>query len=199
MDEPNDDARAVHDAGVAPRWGRTTDRRWVRWSRKLKAAFLDHLASTCNVRDSAEAIGVDPGSIYVLRRRDKAFAAAWGEALEAGYEMLETQLVGHALSGGGARSITNGDVEHTGPIDVDLALRLLGTHRGAMAGKPSRGGPKPRTATREETNAVLLRKLKIVETRLRSEAERAAAIPLLPDTTDAIIDVATGVPARDCA
>ena len=174
MDEPNDDARVVHRDGVTPRWGRTTDRRWVRWSKKLKAAFLDHLAATCNVKESAEAIGVEPKSIYILRRRDPAFAAAWAEALQAGYEMLETQLVGHALSGGGARTITNGgdagSGDDVGGIDVDLALRLLGTHRNAMLGKPFKGGPRPRTATREETNAAILKKLKAVEDRVRREA-----------------------------
>lgn len=169
MDEPKDDARVVHRAGVTPRWGRTTDRRWVRWSAKLKAAFLDHLAATCNVSEAAEAIGVEPCSVYVLRRRDPAFRAGWSEALMQGYEMLETQLVGHALSGGGARTMANGDVARTGGIDVELAMRLLGQHRAAMAGKPFRGGPKLHTATREETNTAILKKLRAL-----------GALPALP-------------------
>ncbi|OYY70025.1 MAG: hypothetical protein B7Y47_11065 [Sphingomonas sp. 28-63-12] len=61
-----------------------TGRKWVRWTAKKKAAFLDHLAATCNVKESAAVIGVDPGSVYALRRHDLAFSAAWLDALEAG-------------------------------------------------------------------------------------------------------------------
>lgn len=148
-------------AWVPPRYARSRmkGRRWVRWSIKKKELFLDHLAATCNVKQSAAVAGVDPVSVYALRRRDAAFVAAWGEALALGYEMIETQLVGHALEGSGARAITNGAVEKTGPIDVELALRLLSHHGAAMAGRVPRGGPKRQRASREETEAAILKRL----------------------------------------
>ena len=141
-----------------------TGRKWVRWTAKKKAAFLDHLAATCNVSESAAVIGVDPCSVYALRRHDPVFLAAWHDALEAGYAMLETQLVGHALSGGG-RMIANGATELTGPIDVDLALRLLATHKTRAENRPRRGGPPLLRASPEDTDAAILKKLRAMEKR----------------------------------
>lgn len=142
----------------------TPGRKWVRWNAKMRAAFLDHLAATCNVKEAAAEIGVEPASVYLLRRRDPQFAADWLTALQLGYDMLETLLVGHALTGGG-RTITIGDTDRFGPIDTDLALRLLSAHRNAMLGKGRRGGPRPGRATTEETNAAILKKLATLEKR----------------------------------
>ena len=106
-----------------------------------KAAFLDHLASACNVKAAAIAAGISVTAVYKLRRRDEAFAAAWVDALIQGYVSLETQLVGHALAGDGAKIDTGS--EAIGPIDRDLALKLLTVHGQRLRGKPSTGGPKP--------------------------------------------------------
>lgn len=138
----------------------TFGRKWVRWSAKRREAFLDHLAGTCNVKEAAAAVGVDPGCVYYLRRQDASFAEAWREALTLGYDMLETQLIGHAMANDGSRMIRNGAM---GEFDVDLALRLLSHHRNAMQGKPFRGGPKLRRATREETDEAILRKIDAIE------------------------------------
>ncbi|RYY26260.1 MAG: hypothetical protein EOP62_10455 [Sphingomonadales bacterium] len=154
----------THRAVTTDGYSAFTGRKWVRWTAKMRASFLDHLAATCNVQASAEYIGVDPGSVYVLRRRDAKFADAWGEALALGYEMLETLLVGHALSGDDGDVLNCGVEMRSGPIQVDLALRLLQAHRNAE-GKPKRGGPKRQFATADETDAVLMKKLAVIEAR----------------------------------
>jgi hypothetical protein len=141
----------------ADRRSAKTTRGWVRWTRRMKKEFLDHLAATCNVRGAAAAIGVDPVSVYALRRRDEAFYLAWEEAVVAGYQMLETQLIGHCLAGGGT-TIDNG-ADEFGSIDKDMALRLLTSHR-AGRDKVIRGGPRPQVARRDETDAAILKKLK---------------------------------------
>ncbi len=139
------------------------------WTTKMKAAFLDHLAATCNVKASAGAIDVDPSSVYGLRRKDKKFRAQWADAVECGYEMLETQLIGHALDGGGP-ALINGDVAATGPIDVRLALALLTSHRGRRDGSRDKDGPKYKTVSAEQTNASILRKLGAMK---RARAQRS--------------------------
>ncbi|WP_169798351.1 hypothetical protein [Sphingomonas soli] len=165
----------THRAVIAEGYGAFTGRKWVRWTAKMRASFLDHLAATCNVRASAEFIGVDPVSVYALRRRDAKFADDWGEALALGYEMLETLLVGHALSGDTGDVLNCGVETRAGPVTVDLAMRLLSAHRHAE-GKPRRGGPKPQFAPRDETDAVLMKKLAQIEGRLaREKAEAASA------------------------
>lgn len=140
-------------------------RHWIRWNKAMRQGFLDHLAATGNVGQSAAAIGVDPRSIYNLRRRDPQFAAGWGEALALGYQMIETRLIGHVLGGGGACDPVTG--EELPPINAELALRMLATERNRQAGAPYKGGPKLRRASEEETNAALMKKLDAVEKRMR--------------------------------
>jgi len=144
-------------------------RRWVRWNKAKRRGFLDHLAATCDVKASAAAIGVDPASVYYLRRRDAAFAAEWAEALLLGYQMLETRLVGHALAGRGTAEAMPRD--GLDPIDAHLALTLLAAHRNALAGVPHKGGPRLKRATEEETNAALMKKLDAIEKSMREEQE----------------------------
>lgn len=145
-----------------------TGRKWVRWTQRMKADFLDHLAATCNVKASAASIGVDPASVYNLRRHDLEFLEQWEQALRCGYQLLETQLVGHALGGEGGRDLRNGDPER--PIPVELALKLLQTRRTALAGRAGRSGPPRHRATREETTAAIMKKLAALEAKLREEA-----------------------------
>ena len=126
-------------------------------TRAERDAFLATLAATCNVRASAARAGVSPDRLYRLRDRDARFRAGWAEALEAGYQLLETRLVGHALAGGGP-VLTDDDAEQTGPIDVELAKWLLAMRQSRLTGSREGGGTG--RATAEETNAAILRKLK---------------------------------------
>ena len=138
----------------------------VRWNRRMKAGFLDTLAATANVMVSAAAIGVDPVSVYALRRRDPAFLAEWGLALEQGYQLIETLLVGHVLASGGLASPVACPDERA-PIDFDAALRLLNQHRATVhgAGRTRRGGPKLQRASDTETDAAILKKLAALDKR----------------------------------
>lgn len=162
--------RAYTDSAHAPF---DQDRKWVRWTKTMRETFLDHLAATCNVREAAAVIGVIPGSVYSLRRREPKFAAAWEEALALGYQMLETRVVGHVLAGGTRRDPLGCGVDSIlGAIDFESALRLLVAHRNAP-GKPRTHGRGPQFATRDETDTMLLKRLKAIELRRAREAERA--------------------------
>lgn len=143
--------------------------KWIRWTRAMREAFLDHLAATCNVKQSARAAGVSHAAVYRLRRRDPGFAAAWGEALALGYQMLETQAVGHVLAGQGAGPIDLGPGEEAIEIDLVAAMKLLTTHRNAT-GKPHRGGVGRKFADPDDTDRVLLGKLRQIERRAAAEA-----------------------------
>jgi hypothetical protein len=135
-------------------------------SAKARDAFLDRLAETCSVAGAAEAAGIASRTAHARRRRDAGFAAAWNAALEAGYQALELKLVAHALSGGGAQTI--GDEG----LDVALAVKLL-SRRGATVGKPAAASRAPLTATRDETNAAILKKLKSIEARYLRRPDEA--------------------------
>ena len=134
----------------------------TRWSEAKREAFFNHIAATCHIKQAAEVAGVPVMSVYVQRRKDPEFAAQWEQALAAGYQVLETMVVGHVLEGSGGREIRSGGMK----IDIDLALRLLSHHRNAMTGKPPRGGPRLQRSTAEETDAAILKKLEVFERRL---------------------------------
>ncbi|MDG2534493.1 hypothetical protein P6144_12595 [Sphingomonas sp. HITSZ_GF] len=146
-------------------------RRWVRWNKTKRDTFLDHLAGTCNVREAAALAGMTAPSVYHLRRKDEDFAEEWHKALLVGYEMLETELLGHVLAGGGD-TIARADGRM---IDVEKAIRLLGLHRTSLQGK-WKGGPKLRRARPEDTDAAILRKLDAIDrARARAAAEKSGA------------------------
>lgn len=144
-----------------------TGRKWIRWTKRMKADFLDHLAATCNVKAAAAAIGVNPGSVYALRRHDLSFVAEWDKALDHGYQLLETMLVGHALAGGAGQEVDDG-VPAFGKVEVDSALRLLAARRNHGSERSRRGGPARHRATKAETDAAILKKLGAIEAGLKA-------------------------------
>jgi hypothetical protein len=54
-----------------------------------KRKFLKVLAAGSTVTTAARTAGVGPRTVYDNRNRDKEFAAAWDDALEAGTDVLE--------------------------------------------------------------------------------------------------------------
>lgn len=141
------------------------------WDEEKTATFLDTLAATCNVSAAARAIGVqDVALVYKRRRRDAEFVAAWGDALALGYQMLETQLVGHALAGGADADPLDGGA--CAAVNVELALKLLKEHRD-RPGKP-KGGRPPSYAAPEDTNQAILAKLDQLEKARALKAARGA-------------------------
>lgn len=137
-----------------------------RWTAAMTTKFLDHLAATCNIRASAQAIGVSAFAAHRLRRRDAEFAAACGVALETGYQMLETHLVGTALAMSGA--VEPDAAEGSPRNEATVATRLAGfeagyrmlRHRAERRRGAERGQARPWTIiTREEVDVEILKKL----------------------------------------
>lgn len=138
------------------------------WPAKCRAAFLDHLAASCNVTEAAKAVGVFPATPHRVRRRDPAFAQQWLEALKVGYVTLETMLLNRAIL---AAALPTGEtaVPDANGMTTDQALRLLERHKNTVSGVARRAGPKP--ATEEETYRNIVKKLAVL--RKRIDAGRA--------------------------
>lgn len=66
---------------------------------ETKAAFLDELAKLGNVTEAARRCGLNRTYLYVVRRREPEFAAAWDEALEVGMRVLEDVAREYAAKG----------------------------------------------------------------------------------------------------
>ncbi|UZK64946.1 hypothetical protein [Sphingomonas sp. M1-B02] len=140
--------------------------------------FLDALALTCNVSMAASHAGVSCTAPYRHRARDPQFIVQWREALETGYDRLEALVLEH---GGAGQPLEPGDPMRAEaemappPFDFDRALAVLRQYRATRQGRPkAHGGPPRRNATREETNAALLKALAAAHKRLaRIEGEAA--------------------------
>jgi len=66
---------------------------------KKKKDFLDLLAQTGNVSQSAEAVGTTRYTVYRARKADPEFAAAWDEAVEVAVIALEDEARRRAYEG----------------------------------------------------------------------------------------------------
>lgn len=87
---------------VAATKGRRLQKRAVRdggWTKEKREIFLKALADSCNVTWATKAAGMGEGSAHRLRRNDAAFAGMWEEALQIGYDRLESTLLTRALEG----------------------------------------------------------------------------------------------------
>lgn len=129
-------------------------------------AFLDALASTCNVRKAAQHVGVAPSTAYSHRINDPAFAELWREAMSVGYDRLEMLVLEHCGAGeaiawpGPARAGSEAADDAPPPFDFDRAIRALQRYQAARdGGRSGRSGRPLTNATREETNAALVKAL----------------------------------------
>jgi hypothetical protein len=152
--------RVLHKARVSPE----------RWTTAKRQTFLDALADSCNVRQSARAVGMSLPGLYKLRRTDPVFANHWEAALRIGYERLEESLLRQTLIGvnaieigGGAPSVPkvlSGD-------EVKLAMFLLNRYRATMEGEQGRKPSPRRRASSEEVDAALTVKLDALAKRMQ--------------------------------
>lgn len=138
-------------ADAAARRGEKT--RAPRWSKAGTEKFLTVLAATTNVSEAAREAGMTASSAYERKRRDKAFAAAWAEALEIGFAELEMLLLRQALKGSErTETVTDSDsgkvkqVKTVHAYPVAVAMRLLIAHREEVERYRSARGVDPAVA-----------------------------------------------------
>jgi len=98
------------------------------WTPAKRAAFLEHLAATCNIAASARAVGMAPRGAHALKKRDAAFAADWAGAIEAAYETLEVRLLAYALGESEAEAEAESEAEADGVVDGDAEAESRGAH-----------------------------------------------------------------------
>ena len=124
------------------------------WTKRARRIFLDHFRATCNATASAKAAGLSEGSAFKLRGRDPEFAADWDSALRDSNARLKGKLIVFAETRGKAQpEPEDADEPAVAPIedfDPELALTLIRHHESSLAGRPRRGGPRPKAASRDE-------------------------------------------------
>jgi len=147
-------------------------RRCPRWTQPRRQQFLTELARTCNINHALRVVGMSGVGLRALKNRDQLFAGQVAEAIQSGYERIETELLARALGTPQAAGDGGGTGSETGPgemgsgFDPVLAMRLLQHH--ATVRRPSRsdGGPPTKRATEREIEDALVAKLKGLAKRL---------------------------------
>ena len=96
----------------------------------LRALFFDTLAKTCNVTESARAIGMSRSHMHKLRRDNKDFAKDWADAEEQATDALEHAARGRAIDGYQRPVYQRGVlVGHETCYSDALTITLLKAHR----------------------------------------------------------------------
>lgn len=156
------------------------------WTPAKRAAFLEHLAGTCNVAASARAVGMAPRGAHALKARDAVFAADWAAAIEAAYETLEARLLAYALGEAEGEVEAEADGVADGDADGDAGAESRGAHfdprvavqalgfrrRDAAAGGR---GPSCKRATIAEVEAALIARLEAIARRGQAGAAEDGA------------------------
>jgi hypothetical protein len=147
------------------------------WTEEQRALFLDTLAATCNVDASAAAAGHEPRSAKGLRRRDAGFAAAWDDALDTGYAVLEAMVLENAQRVVAAHrpAAAGGNAVAMVPAADDMTIRdaiaLLDKHRAAVI--RIRQGRNPETASRaasaKDSFMEIVNRMQVLKQRLDEE------------------------------
>jgi len=132
------------------------------WTDAIEQDFLDHLATTSNVRASCEAAGIGSDAVYRRRREHPDFERKWDAALAQGYARLEMGVVCAAAESVEGITFTERAI---GPVSADQAIKLIGLHRAAVKGEGKRPGQRAKPPSIEQ----------VLETvRRRAAAIRAA-------------------------
>lgn len=131
------------------------------WSDEAEAEFFDHLAATCNVRESAEAVGFTTFTVYRQRRLRPDFAAKWQAVLEHAVARLKLELLRSALDTLAGEAF---DPDRPiPPMTAEQAINLVKLHQAEARGE--RGGRPGRFATPrgfEHYRASIMRKLEAI-------------------------------------
>jgi len=145
----------------------------VSWTAAKRKAFLTELAHSCNVTRAHKAAEMCNGSAYSVRQRDAEFARQWQAALEIGYERLDMALARRALEVLGELELDERE-EPVEKMTVAQAIEVMNLHRRSV--QQGRGHQRRlcRVATQAETDAVLLKRIAMVE-RQRARREGAAS------------------------
>lgn len=135
-----------------------------RFGKKRKEIFLEHLAATCNVTESAAEAGVAVSTVYANRMRDPEFRDDWMAAVQQGYARLEAEALESRRI---ERAEVRGDkiVERANGLSFDEKMQLLRHHQRALAGTTQRNRPAPARVPIDQVAARLVKKLKALGVR----------------------------------
>ena len=153
--------------------GQVRKRRSDGWTKRDIATFLSHVRVTGNVFAAAAAAGKSSRAAYNLRAIDAEFAAQWDSARDEFEMRVESKVALYAETGGKLPPLPENGEPAEAPLenfDPHLALAYLSYKRAKSEGRGRRGGPKPRTAGKEEVVQAVAKLILMVKRRWAPQA-----------------------------
>jgi hypothetical protein len=141
------------DEYLSRKTGQVRKRRSDGWTQSCIDTFLSHLRLTGNITSSAVAIGKSGDAAQNLRAIDPEFDAQVTATREEHRARVESKIALFAETGGKLPPIDENGAPVEPPLsdfDPHLAMALLKFLDGKAATRGRRGGPRPRTAGKEE-------------------------------------------------
>lgn len=132
----------------------------TRVKRYWRDRFIEFLAQSSNVSQSAAQAGVSTSLAYQTRRQEPEFANRWMAALNEGYIHLEMEVLRRLREG----DQTTGD---SSKYDFANAIRLLNAHRENAA----QAQASERNVSAAEIRASIDRKIEEIRKRLQTEPQ----------------------------
>ena len=143
------------------------------WTRRDMGVFLSHYRVTGNLTGSAAAAGKQVRGVYRLRATDPGFAADMKAALEESIMRIESKAIVYAETQGRYLPPAEDGEPVEAPQDMfepNFALKLLAHFRDRREGRQPRGGPRRRSASKEDFVQAAMKLLGMME---RRPAKRA--------------------------
>jgi hypothetical protein len=148
--------------------GQVRKRRKDGWTNRDIGTFLGHLRVTGDVSASTAAIGKSGRSAYNLRAVDAAFGAQMDAAQDEFESRLESRVALYAQTGGKLPPLReDGEPAEARLEDFDprLALDFLNYKRAKKETRGRRGGPRPRSVSKDELVEVFVKLLGMMKRR----------------------------------
>lgn len=162
------------DEFLSRKTGRMRKRRKDGWTKRDIETFLIHYHATTNIAASAAAAGKHVRGFYSLRDTDPVFAAQVDRAREEGMLRLKSKAIVYAETRGKIPPPREDGEPAEAPMetfDPEFTLKLLAHERDRREGFRPRGGPRPKSVSKEELVQTLMGLFDMIERRV---ARRAA-------------------------
>lgn len=144
------------------------------WNKARCAAFIEELYETCCVRDALKACGMSMSGLYKHRARNARFRAEWDAALDAGYAMLEAEMLDRARNGQEQEVVTkDGKTTKIKVILNHFGLSLLRLHLDRVAKIRAAQADIPFTEDASAVRAEILARLERMRVHREANATKA--------------------------
>ena len=119
--------------------------RKARWSAAKEKIFFRELATLCSVRGALRAAGLvrESREVYERRKRNAAFRAAWEEAIDQSYAMLELEMLERARFGADRPEPETEAEKKLRAVPDGLAMQLLKLHQVRVKARLAEPAPRP--------------------------------------------------------